>query len=106
MTPQEAAQKIKAGTAVLIDVRELDEVQEGMAEQASWFSMYEMEEGNPTYEKFLSTLDKTKEVILYCRSGRRSGLAAQTLTEKGFKATNLGGFEGWTDAGLPTRTGP
>lgn len=106
MTPSEALAAVKENRAVLIDVRELDEVQEGMAAPASWFSMYEMEEGNPKYADFLKNLDKSKEIILYCRSGRRSGMAAQMLADKGFKTTNLGGFEDWANAGLPTRTGP
>lgn len=106
MTPAQALQLIKENKAVLVDVRELDEVQEGMAGQAFWFSLYEMEEGNPKYADFLKSLDKSKEIILYCRSGRRSGMAAQMLTEKGFKATNLGGFEDWANAGLPVRRGP
>ncbi|MCM0604795.1 MAG: rhodanese-like domain-containing protein [Xanthomonadaceae bacterium] len=106
MTHQEAFSLIKDKKALLIDVRELDEVSEGMAEPATWFSLYEMEEGNQKYEDFLKVLDKSKEIILYCRSGRRSGMAAQMLTEKGFKATNLGGFDDWAEAGLPVRKGP
>ena len=42
-------------------------------------------------------------VVLYCRSGRRSGIAAKTLATKGF--TNLGVLEGdmpgWERAGHP-----
>ncbi len=44
-----------------------------------------------------------QEVVLYCRSGRRSALAAKTLSAQGF--TNLGLLEGdmpgWERAGLP-----
>ncbi|MEI6747302.1 MAG: rhodanese-like domain-containing protein, partial [Methylococcaceae bacterium] len=41
--------------------------------------------------------DKTKAVLIYCRTGGRSALAAQTLQILGY--TNVlslaGGFEGW-----------
>ena len=43
---------------------------------------------------------KNEEVILYCRSGRRSGLAQQMLQQAGFSnARNLtGGMLAWIDA--------
>lgn len=45
--------------------------------------------------------DRTARVVLYCRSGRMSTIAAQTLVGLGF--TNLveldGGFEAWRSAG-------
>ena len=46
------------------------------------------------------------EVVLYCRSGRRAGLAAGTLAEAGFKRLlHLeGDFPAWSAAGLPTET--
>jgi rhodanese-related sulfurtransferase len=44
-----------------------------------------------------------KQVIVYCRSGRRSGAVAAALNAKGVKAANVGGLKDWTDAGLPTR---
>ncbi|MCB0685350.1 MAG: rhodanese-like domain-containing protein [Saprospiraceae bacterium] len=43
---------------------------------------------------------KDKEVILYCRSGSRSGMAQQFLQQNGFKNVwNLtGGMLAWADA--------
>jgi phage shock protein E len=39
-------------------------------------------------------VDKDDRVILYCRSGRRSGLAMNTLKAMGYsKAENVGGIE-------------
>jgi len=42
---------------------------------------------------------KDEEVILYCRSGNRSGIAAMTLTSMGFTNTNnlVGGMLAWED---------
>ena len=44
-----------------------------------------------------------KEIILYCRSGARSGAVAAALAEKGLKVSNAGSLRDWTKAGLPTR---
>lgn len=42
-------------------------------------------------------LDPDKEYIIVCRSGNRSSLACEWLTEKGFKVKNMtGGMSNWT----------
>ena len=47
---------------------------------------------------------KNKDVVLYCRSGKRAGLAAETLTANGFKKLlHLeGDMQKWTEANRPT----
>lgn len=44
---------------------------------------------------------RDQKVILYCASGNRSALAADTLREMGYQdvATMAGGFRAWIDAG-------
>lgn len=44
---------------------------------------------------------RDRKVILYCASGNRSALAADTLREMGYKdvATMAGGFRAWVAAG-------
>ena len=49
-------------------------------------------------EKRIVELDKyrDKKIIVYCRSGNRSGIASKILNENGFKAYNmLGGMNEW-----------
>jgi len=91
--------------AVLVDVREADEIANGMAEGAQWMPYNsKMLPNSPEFETWLKTLPKDKEIILYCRSGRRSGIAAaEILANKGFKTANMGGFEEWEKAGLPVK---
>lgn len=47
--------------------------------------------------------DKNSKIVLYCRSDRMSGIAAETLVKLGY--TNIwnldGGFVAWEQAGLP-----
>jgi len=56
-------------------------------------------------EQNLSKLpaDKNTKVVLYCRSGRMSAIAAETLVKLGY--TNIwnlnGGMDGWEQAGYP-----
>lgn len=49
-----------------------------------------------------------REVVVVCRQGFSSSLAAQSLRRMGLRrATDMiGGVEGWIAAGLPTSTGP
>jgi phage shock protein E len=51
----------------------------------------------------LEEIPKGEEVVLYCHSGRRAGLAAETLTAHGYtKLAHLtGDMQGWQAAGRP-----
>ena len=41
-------------------------------------------------------------MLFYCRSGNRSGMAAEAFREAGYDAHNLaGGIEAWAEAGRP-----
>ncbi len=58
-------------------------------------------------QKFMS-LYNGREIILYCKSGGRSGAASQILSSNNFNGTiynMLGGITAWKAAGLPTKTG-
>lgn len=54
----------------------------------------------------LQELDRSQEVVVLCRSGRRSLEVAKFLQQNGFKAVNLaGGILAWSrdlDATIPT----
>ena len=54
-------------------------------------------------DKRLAEIDKSKPVLLYCRSGHRSGNALKILQGKGFaNAKHIeGGIIAWQAAGLP-----
>lgn len=53
-------------------------------------------------EKAVSVLDRSKDVAIYCRSGRRSRAAAEILASEGFKVINLkGGILSWSEEGRP-----
>jgi rhodanese-related sulfurtransferase len=53
-------------------------------------------------------VDRDTPVIVYCRSGYRSGLASQDLVDLGYTDVRnmVGGFVGWAGMGYPTLSGP
>ena len=45
---------------------------------------------------------RSRPIIVYCRSGNRSGKAARLLMERGFDAFNVsGGIRQWNAGGYP-----
>jgi rhodanese-related sulfurtransferase len=103
ISPAEADERVKAGTAVLIDVREPDEWADGVAEPALLCSFSDLR-GERAQWKAVLEANRGKELIVYCASGARSGIVADILRKEGFQAVNAGGFGDWRSAGLPVRT--
>ena len=68
----------------IIDVRESEEVEQGMIEDAKHIPLGEV----PNH---IDSLNKDKHYVLVCRSGARSMRAATYLDEQGFKVSNLAG---------------
>ena len=102
ISPTEAAARISAGTAVLIDVREPDEWKDGVAEPALLCSFSDLRGPRDQWKPVLEA-NREKELIVYCASGARSGIVADMLRREGFKVVNAGGFSDWRGAGLPVR---
>jgi rhodanese-related sulfurtransferase len=102
ISPAEAAQRVAEGTAVLIDVREPAEWSGGVAEPAVLCSLGDLRGDRAQWKKVLEA-NKDKELILYCASGARSGVAASILRKEGYNVVNAGGFSSWRGAGLPVR---
>ncbi|MEH7086873.1 rhodanese-like domain-containing protein [Neobacillus drentensis] len=76
-------------TLNIIDVREVDEVADGKIPGATNIPL-------GLVEFRMHELDKTKEYIMVCRSGGRSGRATQFLESYGFKVINMaGGMLAW-----------
>jgi phage shock protein E len=102
IAPDAAAQQMKAGRAIVIDVRERSEIDAGMAEGARWYPTSSIESDPDAFRKFIASLPEDRTLVFYCASGRRSGKAAEIANgDLGRKAANLGGFKDWKAAGLP-----
>lgn len=77
---------------ILLDVREEDEYAGGHIKDALL-----MPYGEITERAENGLPDKEQTILVYCRSGRRSAIAAQTLTELGYtNVKDFGGIIDWT----------
>ena len=101
--PTAAAALVAAGKAVLVDVREPTEWAEtGVVAAATLLAKSDFDGAQTNWKPFLEK-NQDQQIILYCRSGNRSGIVAKALAEKGFKVANAGGFKAWAAAGQPVR---
>lgn len=102
--PADAARLVREGKAVLVDCREPNEWKDtGVAAPAVLLAKSDFDGDQKQWKEFLAK-NSGKQILVYCRTGRRSGIIAKALAEKGVNAANAGGLKEWTDAGLPTRT--
>ena len=83
---------------VVLDVREDKEIQGGIIKGARHIKLGELADKVAN----IST-NKQDPVLIYCRSGSRSGHACQQLTKAGYEdVSNLsGGILAWESANLP-----
>ena len=96
ITPAELAPRL--GSVTLIDVRQPAEYGSGCIATARLMPLADV----PDH------LDELKglEIVVVCRSGSRSAVAAEFLVENGISAHNLaGGIVAWFEAGHEVVTG-
>ncbi len=87
--PQTVRHAVAQEQAIWIDVRTQAEWDRGHLEKAILIPYQEI--GQRISEV---TTDKSQLIYLYCRSGNRSGIATQILTELGFNnVENRGAYE-------------
>ena len=92
----EFSQKVTDPSIIVLDVRTAGEFQGGHIANA-----INVDYEGMNFEGEVNKLDKSKTYAVYCRSGRRSGLATALMAKDGFKSIiNLnGGIEAWQSAG-------
>lgn len=90
--------------AVMIDVREQEEIDEIAATVGNFFPMSQID---PNTFDVDCNVQKNQAIFLLCRSGGRSMRVAVALAEAGFTdLTNVaGGITAWESQGLPVRRG-
>ncbi|MBP3839128.1 MAG: rhodanese-like domain-containing protein [Prevotella sp.] len=82
----------------IVDVRTAEEIVEGYIDGAVNIDL--------SQKRFMrmakSQLNRKFPVAVYCRSGRRSAVAAEKLAKSGYQVVNLdGGFLAWEQAKMP-----
>ncbi len=92
---RDEARKLVEDGAQLVDVRAEHEWEAGRIEGATHVPLAELAERT-------GELDKDRAVVLYCRGGNRSTMAAEALEAAGYEAAKMSeGIVGWAEAGLP-----
>ena len=95
------AEELRAAGAVVLDVREADEFEQGAIPGAIFIPRGHLEgqvEGR--------IADKNRKVVVHCAGGVRSAFAAKTLNDLGYTdvVSMAGGFNKWKDEGRDWRT--
>jgi molybdopterin/thiamine biosynthesis adenylyltransferase/rhodanese-related sulfurtransferase len=91
----------RLGRATFLDVRELDEYEQGMIPGSVFIPRGHLES---QVENKIS--DRSKPVVVYCAGGTRSAFAAKTLEALGYTdvVSMAGGFGRWKNEGRPWQT--
>src|SRR3954464_2703175 len=93
-----AAAEGRLGDATFLDVRELDEFEQGTIPGSVFIPRGHLES---KVENQIT--DRDRPVVVYCAGGTRSAFAAKTLTELGYTdvVSMAGGFGRWKNEGRP-----
>ncbi|MGW0547560.1 rhodanese-like domain-containing protein [Streptomyces altiplanensis] len=98
-TPVQAYRAFGDGTAVLLDVREIDELETGHAPGA-----LPVPSARPAGGAEASGSGSGRTAVLPCRSGRRSQHTARLPAERGVEAVGVtGGMCAWAAEALPVQ---
>jgi rhodanese-related sulfurtransferase len=83
---------------IILDIRTKDEYQSGHIQNSMMIDFY-----LDTFENELNKLDKNKTYLIYCRTGRRTGLTLDIMEELDFlEVYNMaGGITQWKTNGYP-----
>lgn len=101
--PRRAYQEVLTGKAVMIDVRENDEVKDGMIDRALWVPLSRMKAAPEETTQEVRAISGGRTIYTYCHSGRRSQMFLDLLKEYGVDGENLGGYPDLLRAGLPVK---
>lgn len=95
LEPERVAELHGRGELQLVDVREGYEHDAGRIAGDRHIELSELSDA-------AGSLDRDRPIVFYCRSGARSGMAAEAFRASGFDARNLsGGLIAWTERRLP-----
>ncbi|PST25500.1 rhodanese-like domain-containing protein [Mesorhizobium plurifarium] len=105
LSPAEAAEKMRSGDVLVVDVRDPTEVQQtGKVKGAVNVSRGMLEfRADPESPYHNPVFQKDRTILLHCASGGRSALAGKVLQEMGYTSVfNIGGFKELAESGIET----
>ena len=105
LSPAEAAERMRSGDVLIVDVRDPTEVQQtGKIKGAVNVSRGMLEfRADPESQYHNPVFTKDRTILLHCASGGRSALAGKTLQDMGYTSVfNIGGYKDLVEAGIDT----
>ena len=106
LSVEQVAAELDGGDAVLVDLREADELEASGRIPGSIHVPRGMLEfrADPTSTYHQEPFEPSRRIIVHCAAGGRSALAAATLQDMGYEhvAHLDGGFTAWKESGRPT----
>ncbi|WCO00906.1 rhodanese-like domain-containing protein [Psychroserpens ponticola] len=101
ISPEEMQTILELDDVQIVDVRTPEEYKDGFIDKSQNIDFH-----SPTFDEDITKLDKSKPVILYCKSGGRSAKCSKKLKEAGFiKIYDLnGGITEWKFNGHELKT--
>jgi rhodanese-related sulfurtransferase len=99
LTPQQVEAGLRAGSMLLVDVREPNETAVECFPEAAIVPL-------STFDPAAIPDPQGRQVVFACRSGRRSVTASLAAQDQGYpyRSHLAGGMLAWKAAGLPTKT--
>ena len=101
VSPEEMKSLLELEDVQLVDVRTPEEYESGFIEYSQNINFL-----SPTFDQDILDLDKSKPVLVYCQSGKRSAKCSKKLKAAGFvKIYDLeGGITKWKYKGNEIKT--
>ncbi len=86
------AKQLIGNEVIFLDVRTPDEIADGKIKNCMTIDFKDA-----GFEQAILGLDKSKDYIVYCRSGNRSGKAVKFMQQNGFANVRnlIGGYSAW-----------
>jgi len=103
---KEAYREMLAAKAVILDVREKNEVTQGMIKGAQWIALSDLNSHPEKTIRKLKALAQESKIYVYCRSGSRSAKFISQIKDQGLKGFNLGGYDSLQEQGLLSQAKP
>ena len=103
ITTEEMQELSQIEDVQLVDIRTPEERKKGYIANSQ-----NIDYNSPTFDKEIEKLDKSKPVIVYCKSGNRSAKCAEKMKNAGFvKIYDLdGGIATWKYKGFEIKSKP
>ncbi len=100
VSPAKFSELMMEDNVLIVDVRTPEEYKSDRIEGAININIFDKD-----FKSRIEALDTAKTILVYCRSGRRSGKASKAFTKSGFSTIYdlKGGMVAWYSANMPVQ---